>query len=255
MPKEKEPQTNDVNNTLFAPSSKEVELQKQKEIDDYWAKREAEREAKRKSKNLYQKIQKAKVELQDSVTKKSGKNDYSKFDYLQLPDFLPQINSIFDELGLFSKFEIITETDENGVSTDTAFLYIINTDATEQVARYSSRCADAPIKGTTPVQQLGGMHTYMRRYLYMEALDLAVPDMLDPVAGSDAIDTSKKKITPKSKGILEKLCIELPDKEEAMLEKYKANDISKLTEEQALQAIRTMQIYQKKQNAAYKENA
>ena len=47
--------------------------------------------------NIYQKIQKARVELQNSKLKKSGKNDFSKYEYFELGDFLPNINKICDE--------------------------------------------------------------------------------------------------------------------------------------------------------------
>ena len=44
--------------------------------------------------NIYQKMQAVKCELQKSVDSKSGKNNFAKFSYLQLTDFLPKLNEL-----------------------------------------------------------------------------------------------------------------------------------------------------------------
>ena len=46
---------------------------------------------KEKQLNLYQKLQKVRVELQNSKLKKSGKNTFSKYEYFELGDFLPKV--------------------------------------------------------------------------------------------------------------------------------------------------------------------
>ena len=47
--------------------------------------------------NVFEKLQKARVDLQKKELKKSGKNTYSNYDYFQLADFLPELNEIMDE--------------------------------------------------------------------------------------------------------------------------------------------------------------
>lgn len=120
--------------------------------------------------NVYEKLQKARVELQSASIKKSGKNTFSNYDYFELGDFLPMINTIFNELKLFSQVSF---------SQELATLKIINTEKTEEVIEFTSPMADAQLKGCHPIQNLGAVQTYQRRYLYMAALEIVEHDILD----------------------------------------------------------------------------
>lgn len=124
--------------------------------------------------NVYQRLQKARVELQNKNIKKSGKNKYSGFTYFELADFIPSINEIFLKLGLSSNFSI---------QDDLANLFIINTDNLEDNILFTSPIKEASLKGCVPIQEIGAIHTYMRRYLYLNALEIVEPDRLDPEAG------------------------------------------------------------------------
>ena len=122
---------------------------------------------------IYEKLQKARVELQNKKLKKSGKNNYSGFTYYELADFLPQVNQIFNDLKLCSNFSmkdgyaILTVTDwEDETFTD----FITPTETLE-------------LKGCSRIQALGGVHTYLKRYLYLNALEIVESDMLDSQAG------------------------------------------------------------------------
>lgn len=139
-----------------------------------------------KTLNVYKKLQKARVELQKKNLKKSGKNKFANFEYYELADFMPSVNEIFDNLGLFSRFNIDNET---------AWLDIINTDNIEQEITFRSQIAEAEIKGTTPIQCLGGVHTYMKRYLYQNALEIVESDMFDGKVGD-----KEKSLIEKKKG-------------------------------------------------------
>ena len=55
---------------------------------------------------IQEKLQQARIELQKQKLKKSGKNNYSGFTYYELADFLPQVNTIFNDLKVFSNFSI-----------------------------------------------------------------------------------------------------------------------------------------------------
>ena len=50
--------------------------------------------------NLFQKLQKARVELQEMNLKKSGQNKFAGFSYYELSDFLPAINIICNNVNL-----------------------------------------------------------------------------------------------------------------------------------------------------------
>ena len=131
--------------------------------------------------NVYEKLQKARVELQSASIKKSGKNTYSNYDYFELGDFLPMINTIFNELKLFSQISF---------SQELATLKIINTEKPEEVIEFTSPMADAQLKGCHPIQNLGAVETYQRRYLYMMALE---------IVEHDAIDATPKEAKPTNK--------------------------------------------------------
>jgi hypothetical protein len=129
-----------------------------------------EKDVKEKKKNVYQKLQQCRVELQQTNLKKTGSNKFAGFKYYELADFLPVINELFNNNGLFSKFNII----ENVAS-----LEIINAENTEEIIIFTSPTAEANIKGTQPIQNLGGIHTYMKRYLYINALEIVENDLFD----------------------------------------------------------------------------
>ena len=139
--------------------------------------------------NVYAKLQKARVELQKKNNKKSGKNKFANFSYYELADFIPSVNEIFNDLGLFSRFNI---------SGEIAYLDIINIENTEQEITFQSPIAEAEIKGTTPIQCLGGVHTYMKRYLYLNALEIVESDMFDGKVGdkNDPLIEGKKEVKP-----------------------------------------------------------
>ncbi len=135
--------------------------------------------------NVFEKLSKARAMLQQKPLKKSGKNHFAKFEYFELGDFLPHINSIFAEVGLVSKF-ILTKR--------YACLSIINTEQPNEQIKFLMPVAEADIKGVSPIQSLGGQQTYMRRYLWLSAMEIVEHDALDAVAGSDAVETKQDKI-------------------------------------------------------------
>lgn len=120
--------------------------------------------------NVYVKLQSARVRLQAAGLKKTGENTYSHFKYFQLDDFLPTVNKIFEDLGLCSVFSI---------TGDTAVLTIVNAEDTAQAVTFTSPVAEAGIKGASAIQQLGGIHTYMRRYLWLMAMEITEADTVD----------------------------------------------------------------------------
>lgn len=192
-----------------------------------------------KTLNIYQKVQTVKCELQKSVDGKSGKNTFSKFSYLQLTDFLPKLNELNNKYGLFTHFHIDTTYNQDGVKIEKAVLKIVDMDNVNSGLTYESETADAIVKGATAIQNLGSLHTYMRRYLYVEAYDLAVEDDLDSRSGmtgegSLVADTGKRLASKAQVGILRKADQERVQK---MMQYYKVEKLEDLTIQQASQAI------------------
>ncbi len=134
--------------------------------------------------NVYEKLQEARVKLQSKNIKKSGKNSFSKFTYYELADFIPTLNLIFSEIKLCSNFSI-----ENNI----AQLLIINSEKPDETIKFTMPTANLELKGCTAIQALGGVNTYCRRYLYLNALEIVEAEMLDAKAGSKDFEEIKKK--------------------------------------------------------------
>ena len=125
---------------------------------------------------VYAKLQKARMMLQAAPLKKSGHNKFAGYQYFELGDFLPTINGIFSELGLCSVISFDKEL---------ATLRIVDTDNGGSIV-FTSPMADANLKGCHPIQNLGAVETYSRRYLYVTALEIVEHDALDATTGSEA---------------------------------------------------------------------
>lgn len=115
------------------------------------------------------KLQTARIRLQKTKLSKSGHNKFAGYDYFELGDFLPAINEIFSDLGLCSIVSFGKEL---------ATLTIIDTDSGEEIV-ITSPMAEANLKGCHPIQNLGAVETYSRRYLYVTALEIVEHDALD----------------------------------------------------------------------------
>lgn len=132
---------------------------------------------------IEEKLQKCRVDLQDKKLKKSGENKFAKFKYFELSDFLPTVNKMFADNKMFSNFSI---------QGDIATLTI--TDCEDKTSQtFTSNIADADVKGCTAIQSLGAVHTYLKRYLYLNALEIVENDALDASVGSKDFEPEKKE--------------------------------------------------------------
>ena len=189
--------------------------------------------------NVYRRLATARALLQKKSLKKSGKNAYAGFSYFELSDFIPAVNEIFANIGLCSHFRIAA--DENGVQI--AILDIINADKPDEVIRFESCTADAQMKGASAIQQLGSVHTYMRRYLWLEAMEITECDAMDAVDQKTQVDTTPKKEKMISEAQMQKIGELFEGKDNrlvAMMNAYKINDLSELTAAQANAVIKRM---------------
>lgn len=157
-----------------------------------------------KKKSIKAKLQEARVKLQQTSLKKSGENTYAHFKYYELKDFLPAVNCIFNELGLCSNFSI-----KDAVAT----LEIMDVEDNETIEFTSpvinidlSNCADTqePLrtqkqqgvfqKASLVIQSIGAMHTYMKRYLYLNAMEIVENDAINATAGKDNEPSGGKNV-------------------------------------------------------------
>jgi hypothetical protein len=130
---------------------------------------------------VYAKLQTARMMLQAAPIKKSGHNEFANYHYFELGDFLPTINGIFHELGLCSVISFDKEL---------ATLRIVDTSNGSSIT-FTSPMAEANLKGTHPIQNLGAVETYSRRYLYVTALEIVEHDAIDETTGSESPKSAK----------------------------------------------------------------
>lgn len=123
--------------------------------------------------SVHKKLMQARIELQGTELKKSGLNKFAGYSYFELGDFLPTIQTIFNRIGLCG---VVSYTKEM------ATLTVVDTeDGT--VLLITSPMAEANLKGTHPIQNLGAVETYQRRYLWMTAMEIVEHDVLDSQTG------------------------------------------------------------------------
>ena len=121
--------------------------------------------------SVYKKLQKARVMLHETQLNKSGKNKFANFNYFELGDFIPQVTSIFEKVGLCG---IVSFT------TDTAYLTVHDTDG-DGFVTFTSPLVYASVEKTQPIQNLGSTHTYLRRYLWLMCMEITENDVVDAV--------------------------------------------------------------------------
>ena len=128
--------------------------------------------------NVYQKLEAVRDALRAEQIVKSGtyvnakaaKDDKDEPTYYELADFLPRTVELFKAQKLFSLVSYGKEL---------AVLTILDIEAPESRIEFTSPMSTANVKGLHAVQNLGWAQTYLRRRLYITALELIEPDNLD----------------------------------------------------------------------------
>ncbi len=119
--------------------------------------------------SVYTKLMAARMKLHGQAIKKSGRNEFAKYNYMELADFLIPTQTIFSELGLCG---VVSFT------ADVASLTIVDTDDGSQIV-LTSPMGSAALKGCHEVQNIGAVETYQRRYLWVTAMEIVEHDALD----------------------------------------------------------------------------
>jgi hypothetical protein len=130
--------------------------------------------------SVLKKLMEARIKLQSTKIEKTGNNKFAGYKYMQLDDFLPATQEIFNNLGLCGVVSFHTEE---------AVLTITDTDGggAIQIKSPMSTCA---LKGAHEIQNLGAVQTYLRRYLWVTAMEIVEHDALD---SSEPIKAEPKK--------------------------------------------------------------
>jgi hypothetical protein len=134
--------------------------------------------------SVYKKLQGARHELSKANLKKTGHNSYGGWFYYELGDFIPTIHKLFDAAGLC------------GVVTfgEVATLTIYDADSEGKI-EFSTPIVYAEAAKGQPIQMLGSTHTYLRRYLWLMAMELVEADVVD--AQEQEVKSEPVKVVPK----------------------------------------------------------
>lgn len=135
--------------------------------------------------NIFEKIQAARVELQEMNLKMGGYNKFADFKYFELKDFLPEINKIFNKLKLFSKFDLL---ENEGILT------IINAEKTDEQVTFTTPKAEIVLKGQNGLQMIGSTHTYLKRYCYCNALEIVEDDAINATIDKEKTEINKPSV-------------------------------------------------------------
>jgi hypothetical protein len=128
--------------------------------------------------NIYQKLSAAREIFHTSKLKKTGHNKFANYFYFELGDFLIPALSIFREVGITSVISF---------EKDIAEMKLINSEKPEDFIVITSPMAEANLKGAHPIQNLGAVETYQRRYLWVTALEIVEHDVLDATTGQTPV--------------------------------------------------------------------
>lgn len=137
--------------------------------------------------DIYTKLNQARKEFRQANIKKSGINRYAEFKYFTLEDIIPHKQEIFEKWHLLDFIQF---------TNDQAILTLVNADKPEETIVFTSQLAEDESMIKNPIQKVGAIQTYVRRYLYMLMLDIVESDTVDAV--SDKPEASEPKQAKKS---------------------------------------------------------
>jgi hypothetical protein len=166
--------------------------------------------------NVYQKLNEARDVFHQQKLKKSGHNQFANYRYFELGDFTIPAMRIFKDVGLLSLISFDKEF---------ASMTIVNTENPEEKIVFTSPMSNAAMKGNQEVQNLGAVQTYLRRYLWVSALEIVEHDELDAVK-----DKPKKGdapiITPRGDTKIDddRMSV-IVDVQQAIYERFEVDDI------------------------------
>jgi len=180
-------------------------------------------------KTIYQKLQQdVRVPISKMTLKKTGYNKHLNYYYYQLDDFLPQATELISKAGLCAIFNI--GYDNNGIEMASLLL----TDGLSEI-RFGTPTADVP--NMSGIFNLGSKHTYCKRYLYMNLLELTEPDAAEMNHTNEDNNASVEERKATKKQI--EMITNMYDEENItkMLAYYGAAKLEDLTISQASEAI------------------
>jgi hypothetical protein len=162
--------------------------------------------------NVYQKLNDARVQFHKLQLKKTGLNKFAGYQYFELGDFLIPALNVFHDNGLCAIISF-------GEAVATMTIFSASDGASVTI---TSPMAEANLKGCHPIQNLGAVETYTRRYLWVAALEIVEHDALDssePVQQEQPVRATYKA-TPKLSDVASSIKVVSGAKDLDALTKY-----------------------------------
>ena len=143
-----------------------------------------------KEATVYERLTEARLLIAKKGMKKNGKNTFAGYTYFELADILPAVNEVNKECGIVSVFNFNEKVAE---------LEIVKADNPQQFITFKFAYSPdgASLKGCHKVQNDGAVQTYVKRYLYQNAYEIAEGDALDSTMNPNEPARSAPKAAPK----------------------------------------------------------
>ena len=139
---------------------------------------------------IYERLSEARLLIAKKGMKKNGKNSFAGYTYFELSDILPAVNEVNKECGIVSVFnfeEKVAELEIIKASNPQEFITF----------KFAYSPDGASLKGCHKVQNDGAVQTYVKRYLYQNAYEIAEGDALDSTMNPNEVTKNVSKPTPK----------------------------------------------------------
>ena len=133
--------------------------------------------------SVYKKLGEAREKFHQLSLKKTGFNKFASYSYFEISDFIIPALSIFQQVGLVGYISFGSEL---------ASLTIVDVEQPDDKLVITSPMSTCEMKGLHEVQRLGAVQTYLRRYLWVAALEIVEHDAIDSSDGAE--DKKAKKI-------------------------------------------------------------
>jgi hypothetical protein len=143
--------------------------------------------------SIYKKLNEARQKFHALDLKKSGENKFAGYKYFELGDFLVPGMRVLADVGLCAYVSFETEH---------ARMTIVDVENPQEQIVIFSPMSSANLKGCHPVQNIGAVESYQRRYLWMAALEVVENDIID---ASEPVKEDKKKTITPNDGAMEAL--------------------------------------------------
>lgn len=125
--------------------------------------------------SIYKRLNQARTQFHTLKLEKTGFNKFAGYKYFELGDFLIPALKTFDQCGICAYISF---------SSDIATMKIIDMTDNSSI-EITSPMSSAALKGCHEVQNLGAVQTYLRRYLWVAALEIVEHDALDATTGAE----------------------------------------------------------------------